>query len=332
MASKNKNIDRDKTKKMLIDKYIESLKQNELPWIKGWKTLSSHRNGYSNRSYTGKNALLLSLISSIEGYKDARWFTFDQIKRYRHEHDISGEMFSGDAKGKGVPITGYGMYSSELKKMLTFKECRQLIDEGKINAIYCFPAPWKTNFVFNADIINGMEPDPRVDQVREPIDMNDAVSSIISGMNVGYKEEGDRAFYRPSTDTVTVPYSYYFKDPTHYYSTQLHELCHATGHESRLNRPTLTSHSGFGSTEYAKEELRAEIASSFLCAKFDIPMADEHITNHMAYIQNWISVLEDEPEELFKAIDDANKIEQYVSNILEKDIEINPDIDEDMDI
>lgn len=93
-------------------------------------------------------------------------------------------------------------------------------------------------------------------------------------------------------------------------ATLLHEAAHATGHESRLNRDM---EGAFGSPEYAKEELRAEIASAFTAQILRIDYSqNDYMENHEAYVQNWISVLENEPNELFAAIKDAEKISDYL--------------------
>ena len=107
-------------------------------------------------------------------------------------------------------------------------------------------------------------------------------------MHISYKEEGNEAYYNPKIDEIHIPKSSQFKDEYSYYATQLHELSHATGHPSRLNRDIINT---FGSEEYAKEELRAEISSS---------------------IRNWIDILKNQPAELFKAIKDSDEIVNYL--------------------
>ena len=313
MTTKKSSIEKNKTKKMLIDKYIACLKGDEIPWTKGWSNLAGNRNGISNRAYKGTNALLLAIIADDFGFKDKRWYTFNQIKEYREKHNITGDMFKGEAKGMGVPITYYGVYSSELKKMLPFEEFNKLVKVGDIKRELCFIKPFKTYYIFNGDLVNGLEPDPELERIKEnPIAADVRIGKIIENMDVNYVEEGSRAYYSPSSDTVVVPPSGAFKNPDFFYSTQLHELCHASGHESRLNRDTLVNNDGFGNNIYAKEELRAEIASSFICAEFGLGVDQTHIDNHAAYIQSWIDVLENEPEELFKAIDVASGIEEYM--------------------
>ena len=98
-------------------------------------------------------------------------------------------------------------------------------------------------------------------------------------------------------------------------------MCHATGHNTRLNRNLLNE---FGSEEYAREEMRAEISSSMLSAELGIPVSEANTENHLSYVQSWITVLKNDPNELFRAIKDAEGIIDYV----EEKGEINKEIDE----
>lgn len=317
------SIEKNKTKQKLVELYIESLKKNELPWTRGWEKLAYQKNGASGRAYTGTNALLLSLISDIKGYSDTRWFTFNQIRDKKTEKGIDGEMFKGSASGAGVPIVYYGVYSTELKKMLSFDEYKKLINESKIDRNLCYFKPFRTYFVFNGDLVNPEILKEFPEEDRAVIDktgwsdekineLDTFISEVLANMKLSYKFGGNQAYYSPAEDAVHIPKFEHFKDPGFYYSTFLHEISHATGASTRLNREGITGKHGFGSIEYAKEELNAEIASSFICGELGLEPDPEHINNHIAYVQNWIQVLEKEPETLFKAISIAGDIEQYV--------------------
>ncbi|MCB1976022.1 MAG: hypothetical protein KDE66_03260, partial [Nitrosomonas sp.] len=118
--------------------------------------------------------------------------------------------------------------------------------------------------------------------------------------------EFDRAFYRPVTDRIHLPHKHQFETPDRYYATALHELGHWTGHESRLNRDLAHP---FGSEGYAREELRAEIASMLLGHELGI---GHDPGQHAAYVASWIKTLEEDPTEIFRAAADAEKIQDYV--------------------
>lgn len=141
---------------------------------------------------------------------------------------------------------------------------------------------------------------------------NEVVDSIIKNMGVDYEEKGDRAYYSPSEDKITLPPMTTFHSEYGYYATKLHESCHATGHSSRLNRDI---ENRFGSQKYAIEELRAEIGSSFLMAELGLEADETHVNNHKAYIQSWISELKNNPKVLFDAIKDADEIVDYIKDI-----------------
>src|SRR5204863_6954843 len=100
---------------------------------------------------------------------------------------------------------------------------------------------------------------------------------------------GSQAFYRPSTDTITTPSPHLFESPALYYSTLFHELTHSTGHESRLARKGITDSTMFGSHEYSREELIAEMGAAFLCGTVRIESGTLH--DSTAYLATWIKVL-----------------------------------------
>ena len=117
-------------------------------------------------------------------------------------------------------------------------------------------------------------------------------------------QEGDRAFYRPSTDEIVLPIRKQFMSTAEYYSTVFHELTHSTGHSSRLNR--LTQAAFFGSEDYSKEELVAEIGAAALVNHVGLETSNS-IRNSAAYIQNWLQVLRDDKRFIVSASGRAEK-------------------------
>ena len=145
--------------------------------------------------------------------------------------------------------------------------------------------------VFNVEQCDGLTL-PRIDQpaTTNDIETDETCEAIVTGWTDRptlhlTSEHEYRAYYRPGTDSVHMPARSRFVDAPHYYSTLFHELIHASGHKSRLNR---NFGAGFGDELYSKEELIAEMGAAFLCAIAGI--ANEHTDrNTTAYIQNWIS-------------------------------------------
>ena len=291
----NKNKTRDK----LIKMYIDSLKEDIIPWRKTWIS-DLNINGVSNKEYRGINQLLLSFVSFKEQYGDNRWFTYAQIKEKNYKLK--------NGKNKGIPIEFWSVYDIKNKKKIDLQEYENIIKkhpELKSNfRIFC-----NTSYVFNASLIEGLPPH-KSKLLNKCIRQNNLISTTINKLKIKYKEEGNMAFYNPLLDQIILPESSKFQDKYSYYATQLHELCHATGHKSRLNRNLINNNK----QDYAREELIAEISSSFLMQRINIkPLVDDY-NNHKSYIQNWLQLLEDKPNELFKAINEANVVCNYIES------------------
>lgn len=291
-------MQKNKTREKLIEEYIKSLNEGEIPWRKRWVS-GANINGISKIEYKGVNQLLLNFISYLEKYNDNRWFTYVQIK------DNGWKL--NNAKGKGVPIEYWNVYDIKNKRSINFDEYQAIVDKNpeleKIFRVYS-----KTTSVYNASLIEGV---PEVQYNKNNIETSKYITNLIKRLGVKYEEHDDRAFYSPLEDKVVLPNKDKFIDQYSYYATQLHELCHSTGSEKRLNRNLLNN----DKREYAREELIAEISSSFLMQKLNIDPKASHIDNHKSYIQSWISILKDKPNELFKAINESNKVCSYIDEL-----------------
>ena len=130
-----------------------------------------------------------------------------------------------------------------------------------------------------------------------------------SGVKLNH-EQGDRAFYRPSDDSITLPLLAQFRETAEYYSTAFHEMIHSTGHMSRLNRLEKTAF--FGTEAYSKEELVAEIGASALVNIAGLETANS-FRNNTAYVQNWLTVLKNDKRFIVSA---SGKAEKAVNLIL----------------
>ena len=297
-----------KTKEELVNMYIDSLKEGKIPWRERWVS-SLNVNGISDKEYKGINQLLLSYVTYKEQYNDNRWFTYYQIKQKGYKLK--------DAKGKGIPVEFYSVYDIKNKKKVDFADYERLVNERpetKVNyRLIC-----NTSYVFNAILIEGV-PEQDKYPYDKSIPANNFIKKIISKLGVKYSERGNEAFYSPTTDEIVLPESKKFYDEYSYYATQLHEISHSTGSKDRLNRNIDFK----DKKSYAREELVAEISSSFLMAKLGIVPESEDYNNHKSYIQSWISILEDKPNELFKAINESNKVYDYINDLVKvKDKEI----------
>lgn len=236
-------------RKSVADMFVKGLSEEGLNWKQGWATTGELRNAVSNRHYRGLNEFYLKLISMVNGYKDPRWMTFNQIR---------DEGYHLEKGSKGAKVEYWFPFDTIKKKGVSFEEKERLINEGKRkNEDFSLIAKYYT--VFNGDNISGL---PEIELPKNEIEPSKVLEQISKGMKVEIYNDGeDRAFYRPSTDDIHLPLPEVFSSDNEYNAVAFHELGHATGHESRLNR----DQSGvFGTSAYAKEELVAEITSAFM--------------------------------------------------------------------
>jgi antirestriction protein ArdC len=161
--------------------------------------------------------------------------------------------------------------------------------------------------VFNAEQIDGVPQAPSRECSWNPLEK---AEQLIQAANPKLEHaSGDRAYYRPSTDSIHLPLKEQFPSAGDYYSTLLHELGHWTGHATRLNRDLSDP---FGSIGYAREELRAEIASMIIGSELGIGYDPGQ---HAAYAASWIQILEHQPLEIFRAAADGEKIHTYLQSL-----------------
>ena len=294
-------------RKSVADMFVKGLSEEGLNWKQGWATTGELRNAVSNRHYRGLNEFYLKLISMVHGYKDPRWMTFNQIR---------DEGYHLEKGSKGAKVEYWFPFDTIKKKGVSFEEKERLIKEGeRKKEDFSLVAKYYT--VFNGDNISGL---PEIELPKNEIEPSVVLEQISRGMNVEIYNDGeDRAFYRPSTDDIHLPLPEVFSSDNEYNAVAFHELGHATGHESRLNR----DQSGvFGTSAYAKEELVAEITSAFMAETTGISLEDMNMENHKAYVNGWIASIEDDPEYLMKAISQAHDAADYMQQFVsEKEIE-----------
>jgi antirestriction protein ArdC len=169
--------------------------------------------------------------------------------------------------------------------------------------------------VFNAEQINGVPPLSEFLKDKPLVQIWDVIEraeNLLKASKSNISHGGNDAYYNKVQDKIQLPLREQFDSETKYYAVALHELAHWTGHETRLNRPM---EGKFGSEAYAREELRAEIASLMTGSEMNI---GHYFDQHAAYVDNWIKILQDEPVELYRASADAQKIFDYMMAIEQK--------------
>ncbi|MEO8626816.1 MAG: zincin-like metallopeptidase domain-containing protein [Betaproteobacteria bacterium] len=308
----------------VAEKLVEQLRQGTAPWQRPWEPgepgVHLPMNPTTGKRYKGINAIQLMAQSR----SDQRWMTYKQASA------VGARVHEAETR-KGTPIQ-YWKFSEEQNKT---DETGQLVldangepikEEVRLERPRVFIAT-----VFSAEQIDSLPALPKMEQDWNALERAERILSS-SGATIRHGEK-NRAFYRASTDSIHLPGKAQFPAADSYYATALHELGHWTGHASRLGRDL--SHP-FGSEGYAKEELRAEIASMILGDELGVGHDPEQ---HAAYVGLWIKALQDDPLEMFRAAADAEKIQDFVLALEHKQMqeqttqkEVAMDSDEDISV
>lgn len=280
---------------VVAEKLIAQLEQGTAPWQKPWNPglpgAGMPMNPVTGKRYKGINAV--HLLS--EGRSDTRWLTFKQAK-------AAGASVR---KGEKATHVQYWQFTRDVVKKE--KDGTPVLDDKgkpvketvKLERPDVFYAA-----VFNAEQIDGLPPAVAIEKKWDSQERAEQILAA-SGAKISHDQQ-DRAFYRMSTDSIHLPYKEAFESSERYYATALHELGHWTGHNSRLDRDL--SHP-FGSEGYAREELRAEIASMIMGDELGI---GHDPSQHVAYVKSWIKALQEDPLEISRAAADAERIQTHI--------------------
>ena len=287
-AIKKKTQKWGKTKdiyKEVTDKMVALLEEGIIPWNQPWKMLGADKNLVSKKAYRGINVFILSCSKFTSPW----WMSYKQAK------SLGGQVKLGE---KGTMITFW----------------KRIIIEDKDTKEKKLIFMLKHYSVFNLEQTEGIDEKkiPSADERTEfdPIEACEAIVNDLPEDMCEITHKGDRAFYRPSEDVVNMPTKESFFTETGYYSTLFHELTHATGAESRLNREGIANFDKFGSEKYSKEELVAEMGAAFLSAHASIEK--ETLIPSAGYIQTWIRKFKSDPKLLIQAAGQAQKASDYL--------------------
>ena len=289
-------------RKELVESLIKNLEKGYIFSPAPWNINSSKPyNPTSSACYKGGNRLKLMLIADFRGYNDNRWVTFKQATAN------GWQIKKGE---KGTQLEKW-IFTEERAKRDENNKLVKDANGNNVKEIVKLDKP-KVNYfvVFNAKQIIGM-PELEIKRLQpdETLRLADNLMNS-SQCNITETNEGE-AYYSPKIDKIVLPYRDSFKSTESFLRTLLHEMSHSTGHVSRLNRDLLNK---FGSPEYALEELNAEIGSYFARSDLgiDVSKDNEIMQDHSNYINSWIRVLKNDPNVLFKACQEADKISSYL--------------------
>ena len=291
---------KDEYRAELAETFAHVLEERGLEWRKEWRGSGGDapHNGITKACYRGSNAFWLSLISMMKGYTDPRWVTMVQIMDNDGKYHPK-QKWHLKAGSKATYVEYWYPYDIPNRKALTWDQYKQEIADGRNDSE--FKLSTRYTAVFNACEVEGMPEIPVFEET--DITQDELIAKLSTGMEVEILTDGgDRAYYSPSQDKIHLPTPGSFTSEYAFNATALHELAHSTGHPSRLNRDM---GGFFGSSEYAYEELGAEMCSCFMGINLDQTASQAHINNHKAYVQSWIQAIRDKPETLIRAIKDA---------------------------
>lgn len=278
----------------VTDRIIAQLEQGVVPWQKPWIGVGS------NAAVSWAKGTPYSILNQILLGEPGEYITFKQCTQ------------AGGKVKKGIK-SRIVVFWKMLEKPVFDQDGKPVI--GKDGQPKSQLIPFLNYYnVFHINECEGVESKRKVDMpgVVYPVESAEQViGGYVTRYNIAFNHvQGDRAFYKPSTDTVTLPMIEQFKSVAEYYSTAFHELTHSTGHASRLNRLEKAT---FGSEAYSKEELVAEIGAASLMNEMGFE-TDESFQNSVSYIQSWLKALRDDKKMVVSA---AGKAEKAVKMILE---------------
>jgi len=276
----------------VTDRMIAALEAGTPPWRRPWDPDKAGgpampRNAATGQRYRGINVLTLGMSGLAFSSGDPRWATYKQAE------DQGWQVRRGEHG-----TTGYFFKRLELRD-----DSRPEDDEDAVRRI-----PLLRAFsLFHASQIDGIPAYVQPTVVEAPWRAPEAAEIILANSRAVIRTGGDRAFYSPGTDHIQMPPKAAFGTALGYCGVLIHEMSHWTGAPSRLNRDLRNS---FGSHDYAREELRAEIGQVMVCAELGI--ADCDFSNNAAYVASWLEKLRSDRKEIFRAAADAQRIADYL--------------------
>lgn len=275
----------------------------QIPWDGkiGNKLFVRPENAVTGRKYHDINAVyLMSVYGRLSKERDPRFCTFLDAKKNGWTIKKGSKGFSikqiflvdKDKEGNDLPKEKQYWRHTYSVVFHASQLCRR---DPKTNEITAIPIYEQTE--------TGYKHEEKIQLAEEILKNSKAVI---------FNDQPNRAYYELVKDEIHLPPKEAFSDLEKYYASALHELAHWTGHKSRLNR---LDNDKFGSMNYAKEELRAQMASAFLSMEIGIPL---DVRYNAAYTQDWLQALKNDKKEFFRAAKDAEKIATYVMGFVKQ--------------
>lgn len=277
----------------ITDKIITELEAGRLPWVQPWGTagarapLAMPQNASTERRYSGINVLILWGAVIEHGFTGQSWLTFRQAL------GLGGNVRMGE---RGTTVVYADRFTPD-------GERRRAAETGETPGAIPF---LKRFTVFNTDQCDGLPDGIATIGPPPPAGMIEPrVEALIRATGIEFRIGGAQAFYSPTLDFVQVPPPQAYFEPINWHRTALHEISHASGHSTRLDRDLSGS---FGSKKYSFEEIIAEIAAAYLCASLGITPT----VRHADYIGGWLEILREDDRAIVRAASAASKAADYI--------------------
>ena len=283
----------------VTDKIVTSIENGTSPWSRPWTEIAAlglPHNGISKANYHGINTAVLFVTAHENGYPSNEWYTYKQAA------EIGANVRKGE---KSTPIYYFKMLEVNHKN----DEVESSMKTSKTGRDDSRMIPFLVQYnVFNASQIDGLDVQVMPEPKWEPIE---ALNEIISRLNPDIRYGGNRAFYAPGSgrDYIQMPYEAAFENSALFAGTLCHEIAHWTGAPFRLNRRFGT----LGTPEYDREEVRADLASAYICAQLKIPTS---LDASASYIWSFVARLKSDKFEVFRAMKDSTRIAEFVTGSL----------------
>jgi len=284
----------------ITDRIIAELEAGRFPWVQPWGTAAAKaplglpKNASTGRNYSGINILILWGTVVQHGFPGQGWLT------YRQAAALGGNVRKGE---HGTTVVYADRFVPEDEK----RRARETGEEAQA-------IPFLKRFtVFNTAQCENLPDDITVAVPPPPPGLIEPrVEALIRATGIDFRIGGDRALYVPADDYVVVPPPQAYFEPINWHRTALHEIGHASGHHSRLNRDFSTA---FGTKKYAFEELVAEMTAAFCCASLGIVPT----VRHADYIGSWLEVLREDSRAVVRAASQASKAADWILSFLPED-------------
>ena len=276
---------------IITERILEQLEAGTVPWRKTWRTKGGFpRNLKSGKAYRGINVFLLSML----GYENPHFVTFKQAK------EMGGSIKKGE---QGSPVV-FWKWPTQEEKEAEGKEAFPIVRYYKVWNIA------QTEGITHKRLTEWQESQAEAEATEAEV--IDGAEAIVKGWTQAppISHNFQRAFYNPLTDRIGMPRAEAFESGPAYYCTLFHELGHSTGHSSRLDRKLDTNLAAFGSSDYSKEELVAEMTASFLCGSAGI--LDSQVDRSASYIDGWLKSLRNDRRLVVMAAALAQKAADYI--------------------